>query len=72
MKKETAELLRQLGTLGLLGTTLAMAIVIGTGIGYYLDKWLNTSPYLTIVFFSFGVFAGYLNVFREIKRLKVD
>lgn len=72
MKKETAQLLKQLGTLSTLGIALAAAIAIGTGIGYLLDKWLGTLPWLTILFFFFGVAAGFLNIFREIKRLKAD
>ena len=72
MKKETAQLLKQLGTLSTLGIAFAAAIAFGTGIGYLLDRWLDTLPWLTIIFFFLGVAAGYLNIFREIKRLKAD
>jgi ATP synthase protein I len=72
VKKETAQLLKQLGTLSTLGIAFAVAIAIGTGIGYLLDRWLDTLPRLTILFFFLGVAAGYLNIFRAIKRLKAD
>lgn len=72
MKKETAELIKQLGTLSTLGIAFAVAITIGTLIGYGLDRWLKTSPLFTIIFFFFGVAAGYLNIFRAIKSMKVE
>ncbi len=72
MKKETAELIKQLGTLSTLGIAFAVAISIGTAVGYGLDRWLGTSPLFTIIFFFFGVAAGYLNIFRAIKSMKVE
>jgi len=72
MKKETAELIKQLGTLSTLGIAFAVAIAIGTVVGYGLDRWLGTSPFFTIIFFFFGVAAGYLNIFRAIKSMKIE
>lgn len=47
-----------------LGTELVAAIGIGVGIGYGLDRWLETGPWLMIVFFFFGGAAGISNVYR--------
>jgi ATP synthase protein I len=38
--------------------------------GYQLDKWLNTSPWLMILFLLFGIAAGFINVFRVASRVK--
>ena len=40
------------------------AVAVGIGIGYGLDSWLGTRPWLMIVFFVIGSAAGVLNVIR--------
>jgi ATP synthase protein I len=47
-----------------IGTELVAAIAVGVGIGYVLDMWLGTRPWLMVVFFFLGSAAGMLNVFR--------
>ncbi|MFI5022302.1 MAG: AtpZ/AtpI family protein [Alphaproteobacteria bacterium] len=46
------------------GIELVSALVVGVAIGYLLDRWLGTKPWLLIVFFVLGSAAGLLNVFR--------
>ncbi|MBI5167703.1 MAG: AtpZ/AtpI family protein [candidate division NC10 bacterium] len=53
-----------------MGITLVAATAIGLAMGYYLDKWLHTSPWLTILFLLFGIAAGFLNIFRDVARLR--
>jgi ATP synthase protein I len=40
--------------------------------GYYLDRWLGTGPWLTLLFLGFGIVAGFRNIFiltrRELRR----
>jgi ATP synthase protein I len=48
--------------------TMVAATAIGLAVGYQLDKWLKTSPWLMIVFLLFGIAAGFMNVFREVNR----
>jgi len=40
---------RELGKYSALGLEMALSVVIGMGIGYYLDRWLGTTPWLMIV-----------------------
>jgi ATP synthase protein I len=40
------------------------ALVVGVGIGWALDRWLGTWPWLFLVFFVMGSAAGVLNVYR--------
>ncbi|MBF0285723.1 MAG: AtpZ/AtpI family protein [Magnetococcales bacterium] len=49
-----------------IATELASAIVIGAGMGYGLDKWLGTGPWFMVLFFFFGVAAGFLNLYRAV------
>jgi len=36
----------------------------GAVIGWLLDRWLGTKPWLILVFFILGFAAGLLNVYR--------
>ena len=47
-----------------IGTELVAALVVGVGIGWLLDHWLGTTPWLMVVFFFLGSAAGILNVYR--------
>jgi ATP synthase protein I len=49
---------------------LAAAVVVGTGIGIVLDRWLGTSPWLLIVFFILGCAAGFRNVYRTAQEME--
>jgi ATP synthase protein I len=66
MPDEESSVLRQLARLSTIGVALVAATFIGLGIGYALDKWLGTSPWLTMVFTLFGIVAGFLNLFRDV------
>ena len=46
------------------GTEMVAGLVVGTGIGWLLDQWLGTRPWLMVVFFFIGAAAGMLNVYR--------
>ena len=47
-----------------LGSEFIAAILVGAGIGYLLDLWLKTGPWLFLVFVMVGFAAGVLNVTR--------
>jgi ATP synthase protein I len=53
-----------------LGTELVSAVIVGTIIGFILDTWFDTKPWLIIVFFFLGSAAGILNVIRTAKRMQ--
>lgn len=52
-----------------IGVELVAALIVGVGIGYLLDRWLGTAPWLLLVFFLLGSAAGIMNVFRVTKGL---
>lgn len=66
MPDEEPSLLRQLARLSTIGITLVAATAIGLLIGYGLDRWLGTSPWLTMLFTLFGIAGGFLNLFRDV------
>ena len=49
------------------GTELLSGVVIGAGLGYVLDMYLQTKPWLLIVFLFLGFVAGFLNVYRFVQ-----
>ena len=53
-----------------LGTELVAAVVVGTIIGFILDSWFDTKPWLIIIFFFLGAIAGMLNVIRAANKMQ--
>ena len=68
MQDETKQLFRQLWYFSSLSFSIALSIVIGLGIGYWLDKKFDTSPVLTLVFIGLGVIAGFRNIYLAMKK----
>lgn len=48
-----------------LSTEFVAGVLVGAGIGWFLDQWLGTSPWGLIVFLLLGFVAGVLNVLRS-------
>ena len=55
-----------------LGTELVAAVAVGTIIGFILDSWFDTKPWLIIIFFFLGAAAGLLNVIRAANRMQKE
>ena len=53
-----------------MSTELVSAVLIGTIIGFILDTWFDTKPWLIIIFFFVGVVAGITNVIRSAKKIQ--
>ena len=51
---------------------LISAVAVGTIIGFILDNWFGTKPWLILIFFFVGVIAGILNVVRSAKKMPVS
>ena len=55
-----------------LGTELVAAVAVGTIIGFILDSWFDTKPWLILIFFFLGAGAGMLNVIRTASRMQKE
>ena len=53
-----------------LSTELVAAVLVGTIIGFILDNWFDTKPWLIIIFFFLGAAAGMLNVIRTANQMQ--
>lgn len=51
------------------GIELAGTLAVGVAIGWALDRWLGTGPWLLVLFFFLGAAAGVLNVYRAVGNM---
>ena len=54
-----------------IGIEFVVAVVVGTGLGWALDRGLGTRPWGTIALFFLGVGAGMLSVYRAVAGIKM-
>lgn len=55
---------RQLFEASAIAWLFPIAIGLGFGIGYGLDKLFHTWPWLTAIFSAFGMIAAFIQLFR--------
>jgi len=72
MAKKQANLWAQIGFYTSLGFILPAGAVIGFAGGWFLDRWLGTSPVLTVVMGFLGAAAGFIEVLRILGRAEKD
>ena len=53
-----------------MSTELVSAVAVGTIIGFILDNWFGTKPWLILIFFFVGVAAGIMNVVKTAKKMQ--
>jgi ATP synthase protein I len=63
-RNSVADTVRTIGALSTVGISFVLAIVLGVWVGWMLDKWLGTTPWMFFLFFILGLAAGILNVYR--------
>ena len=51
---------------------LVGAVIVGGAIGWGLDRWLGSTPWLFLLFFVLGFAAGVLNVVRAYERMQKE
>ena len=64
-EKQAASFSRQFALAMELPFILVSAIVLGGLIGFFLDRWLHTAPYLMLVLGFLGFFGGLRDVLRR-------
>jgi len=72
MSEDSREMFRQLAVYSHVGMSFVFSIVIGFGIGWYLDTKVfegRTAPYLTFLFLALGIAAGFKTLWDIIRDL---
>ena len=72
MQQETRKYIKLLAMVSSMGISMVLALVIAIAIGYYLDKWFQTSPVFFLIFMIFGIVAGFRNIYILMKRAEKD
>lgn len=52
------------------GLEMGAAVLIGFGIGYFLDRHYDTAPTLSLIGLGVGVAAGFKALFRVARQAK--
>jgi ATP synthase protein I len=59
---------RKIADISSLALALPSSIVVGLFLGYYLDKWLGTRPWLLVAFTLLGVASGLITLIRGVLK----
>jgi ATP synthase protein I len=72
LSQDKREVVKSLLSYSSLGIEMGLCVAIGIGMGYYLDKYFKTSPYLTIIFMIFGIIASMKVIYTLMKKLEKE
>lgn len=70
MDKDLKKTFKDLGFISTVGMTMAFSIALGALMGFYMDKWLGTKPWLFFLFLGFGIAAAFRNLHILYKKAK--
>ena len=70
LKRSDSTNVTSLGKAFKISTELVASVVVGTTLGYILDNWFGTKPWLILIFFFVGVIAGIMNVIKSAKKMQ--
>jgi ATP synthase protein I len=62
----------QVGTTYRVFVELLAGVVVGCGLGWFLDGQFGTKPWLLLAFLLLGIAAGFWNVIRTARRMAAD
>jgi|PlaIllAssembly_1097288.scaffolds.fasta_scaffold372763_1 ATP synthase protein I len=72
MSEDKREVIKSLLSYSSLGLEMGLCVAIGIGIGYFLDRYFHTAPYLTIIFMIFGIIAAMKTIYQLMKKLEKE
>lgn len=55
-----------------LGFLLPAYVLAGYIVGYQLDRWIGTSPVLSVIFLFLGFAGGFLQLYRMLQKRERD
>jgi ATP synthase protein I len=64
--------IRRLAELSSIAMILPASIAVGLFMGYLLDRWLGTAPWLLLTLTVLGIVSGLLSLFRALKKEMKD
>ena len=73
MSDDRSEMFRQLAVYSHVGMTFVFSILVGFGMGWFLDNKVfagKTSPILTFSFLALGIVAGFKGLWDLTRKIK--
>ncbi|CCH49788.1 AtpZ/AtpI family protein [Pseudodesulfovibrio piezophilus] len=58
------------GTASTMGLHIVSATIVGLALGYFLDDYFGTKPWLLMIFFFLGVVAGFKMMIEDFRKLQ--
>ena len=68
-KKELKEIYRALALITTMGISVVICVGMGIFLGWQLDRWLGTTPWLVLVFTLLGLIAAIKSMYHMAKRV---
>ena len=65
-RKSPGAAARQIALATELPFLLVAGVAVGGVLGYFLDRWLHTKPFLMLIFGALGFFGGVRDVLRRL------
>ena len=53
-----------------ISTEIVAALIVGVVIGVLVDNYFGSQPFGLIIFFILGALAGFLNIYRVMRRIE--
>jgi ATP synthase protein I len=72
MQEDRKRLYKRVMRYSAVGLEMGFSVAIGVAIGYYLDRYFHSGPWLTLIFLMLGVVAGFRSLFSLMKGLDKD
>lgn len=72
MDPESKKMYKTAARFSAVGLEMGLAVVFGYAIGFYLDKWLSTGPYLTFFWTLAGMGAAFKAIYDAYKLAKKE
>ena len=69
MEEDKKKLYRQFARVSAIGLEMGLSVAIGLAIGYYLDGYFKTKPWLTIIFLILGAVTAFRRLFSLAKEI---
>jgi len=63
---------RKIADLSSVALMLPSSIIVGLFMGYTLDRWLGTRPWLLLIFTVLGIVSGLLSLIRALSKYSRD
>jgi ATP synthase protein I len=70
MDKNQKKLYKRAFRYSAIGLEMGLSVAISLVIGYFLDRYFGTQPWLTLIFLIIGVVAGFRSLYRLMKDIE--